>query len=63
VLRTFNYNRKDFENQEQYDEYLEKVEDYIFTLTEGTDDEKNAVRQILKKELQKNSQNISNKKS
>jgi hypothetical protein len=32
-------------------------------LNEGTDEEKNEVRIKLKKELQKNSQSISNKKS
>ena len=44
MLKVFNYKRLDFETQDQYDEYLEMVEDYIFTLSEGTDEEKKAVR-------------------
>lgn len=54
VLKVFNYKRIDFETQEQYDAYLEKVEDYIFTLSEGTDDEKKAVRHQLQIEYRKN---------
>lgn len=46
ILAIFNMKRRDFTNEEDYDNYLEKIEEMVFTLvdSESSLEQKSAVR-------------------
>ena len=60
ILAIFNQKRHDY--PEEYDVYLEKIEDMVHTLvsSESTPEEKQAVRQFIDLEKIRNSQRIAN---
>ena len=62
VLKIYNLRRNDFATAEEYDEYLETIEDLIFVLVDqdATEAEKQQVRDKMKKEKIKNAQKIAN---
>ena len=62
ILAIFNSKRRDFPNSEDYDNYLEKIEEIVFTLvdSESSVEQKSAVRQFVDSEKMRNSQRIAN---
>ena len=62
ILTIFNSKRRDFPNSEDYDNYLEKIEEIVFTLvdSESSAEQKSAVRQFVDSEKMRNSQRIAN---
>jgi CDK-activating kinase assembly factor MAT1 len=62
ILAIFNSKRRDFPNIEDYDNYLEKIEEIVFTLvdSESSVEQKSAVRQFVDSEKMRNSQRIAN---
>ena len=62
ILTIFNSKRRDFPNSEDYDNYLEKIEEIVFTLvdSESSVEQKSAVRQFVDSEKMRNSQRIAN---
>lgn len=57
VLAVFNLRRKDFATQDEYDLYLDKIEEMVCKLMdpEATDEEKTSVRQFIDTEKIKHS--------
>lgn len=49
ILAIFNLKRKDFSNIDEYDHYLEKIEEMVFALvdSESSQEQKQAVRQFV----------------
>jgi len=62
IMKVYNRKRKDFATDDEYDVYLEDIEDKISVLTdvESTDEKKQFIKEVIRLERTKNTQRIAN---